>query len=379
MEAASPMVAGAMYQPNPKFRTPDDLPSAHREHYEVARSLAGWFTPSRFRQQYRQMYEERAPGSILPSDYCFNRDNKGNTNHPRFLLWDNGSQYLFVDLNGTANREERSRATVPGPNTSVESKVRSPTSAGHRGGTQSQRPLQCAADTMRKLRDPLKAFDWKGVLDRYDRFTQPRFEAALVKFSEWVPNLAQFVPIKEERRFYHQMLDMAQSVKDRDPSELSRLYAGIAFWKLYSTSPRVPRALMTDGELAAATGESLVELVRTLPGTVERNADVVARIVQAIGDWQVHGMKSAGALPMRTTFLHFLFPDVVPIYDQMVLRAVGFSTDEARQLNQNPAAFRQYLPHCWSLASRYAPKMPRGTRETPLRLIDVALWLSRGS
>lgn len=44
------------------------------------------------------MFPKRSLGSMLPSDYCFNRDNKGNRRHPRFLIWDGGRRYVFVGL-----------------------------------------------------------------------------------------------------------------------------------------------------------------------------------------------------------------------------------------------------------------------------------------
>jgi hypothetical protein len=89
-----------MKQPNPRFRRPEDLPRLHREHYEVAKLLGGPFEASQFKSQYRQLFPDRTPGSILPSDYCFNRENRGNSLHPRFLLWNGGFSYRFVDLDG---------------------------------------------------------------------------------------------------------------------------------------------------------------------------------------------------------------------------------------------------------------------------------------
>ena len=90
-----------MLQPNPRYRSPDDLNKRDREHYEVAKRLGGPITPARFMSRYRDMYPSRNIGSISPSDYCFNRDNKGNVGFPRCLLWDGGRDYLFVGLDGT--------------------------------------------------------------------------------------------------------------------------------------------------------------------------------------------------------------------------------------------------------------------------------------
>lgn len=85
-------------QPNPKCRSAEDLNERDREHYEVSANLAGWFDKSRFVDRYRVMFPLRNQGSIIPSDYCFNRDNKGNQVYPRFLEWDGDKNYRFVGI-----------------------------------------------------------------------------------------------------------------------------------------------------------------------------------------------------------------------------------------------------------------------------------------
>lgn len=92
-------------------RTPDELNARDREHYEVAKALVGWFTGSDFRDRYRRMYPQRNTGSILPSDYCINRHNKGNASYPRFLEWDNDRSHRFVDLKTV----ERTTSAPPTP------------------------------------------------------------------------------------------------------------------------------------------------------------------------------------------------------------------------------------------------------------------------
>ena len=80
-------------------------------------------------------------------------------------------------------------------------------------------------------------------------------------------------------------------------------------------------------------------------------------------------------LPVNTTFLHFVYPDIVPIFDKMVLSAVGISDKNA---NQRIDVLEQYIPFAWELAEKYSPQL-RSFKETPLRLIDMALWAVRGS
>ena len=93
---------------NTNFRSPDDLNPRDREHFEVAKSLPGTFNSAQFRQQYLTLYPRRRPGSIIPSDYCFNKENKGNQGYPRFLLWKGGHDYAFVGLDFQQAGEETS-------------------------------------------------------------------------------------------------------------------------------------------------------------------------------------------------------------------------------------------------------------------------------
>lgn len=86
-------------------------------------------------------------------------------------------------------------------------------------------------------------------------------------------------------------------------------------------------------------------------------------------------MKGSDALPVRTTFLHLLYPSVVPIFDKMVLKAVNMWRPGA---NTDPAVLEAYLPVAWSLADRYEDKL-RVFPETPLRLVDMGLWVLRDS
>lgn len=71
------------------------------------------------------------------------------------------------------------------------------------------------------------------------------------------------------------------------------------------------------------------------------------------------------------------YPHVVPIFDRMVLQAVGVNDNKA---NQSEGVFRRYLPHAWGLADRHGKHAQERFQfqETPLRLVDMALWVKRG-
>ncbi len=85
-------------------------------------------------------------------------------------------------------------------------------------------------------------------------------------------------------------------------------------------------------------------------------------------------MTSTTTIRVRTTFLHFAYPNAVPIFDRMVLRATG---EERRDANKSYDMLEAYLPFAWRLADRYATA-GASRPESPLRLLVMALWVHRG-
>lgn len=105
-----------------RFRSPDDLNTRDREHYEVANGMKGWFNKADFVQRYAIAYPNRNAGSIIPSDYCVNRENKGNAKYPRFLEWDDGSKFRFVGLRGEGAGAGATIRSLPPPPSAVPAK-----------------------------------------------------------------------------------------------------------------------------------------------------------------------------------------------------------------------------------------------------------------
>lgn len=77
---------------------------------------------------------------------------------------------------------------------------------------------------------------------------------------------------------------------------------------------------------------------------------------------------------MRTTFLHFRYPTVVPALHRVVLQAVGVCEDDG---NHDIRVLRDYVPFAWDLEERYLYAL-NGFTESQVRLIDMALWIVRG-
>ena len=96
----------------------------------------------------------------------------------------------------------------------------------------------------------------------------PDFNAAIARYTQWVPDFQRFVPCTNERDLYFWMKDNVRgSGEEWIPIEV---YTAIAFWKLYSTSRMIPHGLMTKSELQEKTQHQLNSFARILPSTLKR-------------------------------------------------------------------------------------------------------------
>jgi hypothetical protein len=153
------------------------------------------------------------------------------------------------------------------------------------------------------------------------------------------------------------------------------VYEALLYWKLYSQ----PAALHNLGEWFA--GEHRTDIARRfrslglmLPPSLSRAWTDIRRVLDILNQVQLPGMRSPSALPVRTTLLHFLYPTAVPIFDKMVLKAVGMWSDGA---NTRLDVLKAYLPVAWRLADRYESQLV-SFRESSVRVIDMGLWVTRG-
>jgi hypothetical protein len=220
------------------------------------------------------------------------------------------------------------------------------------------------------VRDPLAGFDWLRLDERYD--------ALCARFDPAVGHLKAFTRAPQsDRDLYDQIVRAVNASPDGRPRLSIDLYEALLYWKLYSQPAAVANLR---GWLAPETrlteAERLARLVGDLPPHVPRNEAEIISLVKHLGIYRLAGMRTETSLPVRSTLLHFLFPDVVPIFDRMVLQAVGVSD---RGANQKLDVFREYLPFAWTLADRHTANPPRERSETRIRLIDMALWVVRGT
>jgi hypothetical protein len=221
-------------------------------------------------------------------------------------------------------------------------------------------PPSSMEDVFAVMSDPLGGFDWYTLYERYDAACK-RFNPRSVHLSGVVPTPAT------DRELYYWLVQTAAPTSGKRPVLDKEWYQALLYWKLYSPRP----ASGITGSTERFALEPFRQLLKKVRETVSRNIDSIIELVNSIGKYQVPGMASSDALPVRTTFLHMLYPAVVPIFDRMVLKAVGVRDKGA---NKKRAVLRQYVPHAWTLAARHTEQL-RGFRESPVRLVDMALWV----
>jgi len=143
---------------------------------------------------------------------------------------------------------------------------------------------------------------------------------------------------------------------------------------MYSTSPKTNNDIDRDAGLQEILRKNLFSF-NSYPALIQRNRDLILELVQRTLSLKLYGTR----LPVCTTVLHYLYPNFVPIFDQMILRAAGYDREEIKrkQLNQSQELYYEYLQHHWSMVDKYANKIS-AFRETPVRVVEMALWVSRG-
>ena len=222
------------------------------------------------------------------------------------------------------------------------------------------------------MHDPLTDFEWGSLYRRYDALCKGYDSGShcLARFGSARPD--------SDRELYYRLISCylpAARTADRD---VIGTYQALLYWKLYSTAGSRGTnilAWLKPGSAGRRSAEStLPRWLSRLPPSLNRNeSDVVEKVREMP---LIRGMGTECRLPVRTTFLHFLYPSVVPIFDRNVLLAVGVNEKNA---NQSYDRLREYLPFAWELADRYCVQSAMCNREESLRRIDMALWVTRGS
>jgi hypothetical protein len=224
------------------------------------------------------------------------------------------------------------------------------------------------------MTDALSNFDWSTLYSRYDA-TCKRFDQTSVYLSAYDSSR----PLTD-RELYYRLIDSLSAGKRKSLGEPITIYEALLYWKLYSqrvTNSNLQLWLRQDIAKRQRIQEELRRLFESLPIHLEKRSDAVVDAVKSLGAYQIPGMgkSKSAALPVRTTLLHFVYPSVVPVFDQMVLKSVDLWFKDA---NKKLPVLERYLPVAWELAERYTRVMPQFPNESPIRVIDMALWVARG-
>lgn len=317
-----------------------------KRHRILERHRGERFTPAQLKAEFLNTFSEVNPSSINAAD-CFNTPSKKAgctcnecTKLGGFAVNRDG----IVDM-GASGWSEISSVYTPTGRT--------------RAGT--QRAVVDAAFSQPRMTDPLSGFDWNKVCARYD--------AACRGFSSRSPHIkGLYAATLSDRALYYKLV---ASASQRRRAQLGTdWYEALLYWKLYSQPAAVSNI---SGWMRSFAPSSLDSLLAGIPPSLSRDVRDILALVELIGRYQLPGTKTSTSLPLRTTLLHVLYPDVVPIFDQMVLKAVGSWYTAA---NQDMGVLGRYIPHAWALADRHTAHLT-GFQETPIRLIDMGLWLVR--
>ena len=223
------------------------------------------------------------------------------------------------------------------------------------------------------MRDPLNGFDWSSLYRNYDNRCVG-FDRTSVYLSATEVDRPE-----NDRTLYYQLINLFSEERRNLIAAPMGIYEALLYWKLYSQSTsqyNLNKWLRQDVTKRNSAQERLLMLFQKLPTSLERNPSAIVELVKWLGEFQLPGIASPSTLPVRTTLLHFLYPSVVPIFDQMVLKAVGAWDKNA---NHKASVLKDYLPFAWELAEQHAQPISSFTKEGPLRVIDMALWVSRGN
>jgi hypothetical protein len=178
---------------------------------------------------------------------------------------------------------------------------------------------QFIVDMGSDMKDPLDRFVWSSLYCAYD--------AQSSRFNGTSPFLASLnVDSKRtDRSLYHELRNLFSKEQRTVLLDPIGVYEALLYWKLYTqptASHNITQWLRQDTSKREHAQDKLLQLLQELPASLERIPSVIVDRVKWLGEFEILGMKNPGSLPVRTTFLHFMYPDVVPIFDQMVLKAV---------------------------------------------------------
>jgi len=209
------------------------------------------------------------------------------------------------------------------------------------------------------MRDPLIQFDFETIYEQYDHLTKhfnPNDEI-LNKLN---------IKVNSDREFYYWLCDNFTNILN----EPTRVYTAMMHWKLYfNRKNKVPSKLL---QLYLQDDKNLRnDIIQLHSALLDNESDIdnfkdAIKLIDTPAFRNLYGVQAGTARPSRSVFLHFCFPSIVPIYDRMVRKAL--ETED----------YQKCFLQIHFLANKYFNKIKQipDLRETPIRIIEMALWIS---
>ncbi len=226
------------------------------------------------------------------------------------------------------------------------------------------------------MKDPLSDYDWNNLYHDYDSLCENNYDRNSIYLEYFSLKPAT------DRNCYNflckEIKIIFESIK-KDPKQNFpiKLLIAILYWKLYSQPAAVKNIchkIYYDKTIQEKTEEEFNKFLKDLPVNINKDIEEIVKLIVNFKNYKIHGAKTNTALPVRTTILHFIYPNEVSIFDKMVLQAVGIFDKNA---NQNINIFKEYQQFAWDLENKYNKHIINFS-ELPLRVIDMALWINRG-
>jgi hypothetical protein len=218
--------------------------------------------------------------------------------------------------------------------------------------------------------DPLSGFSWRTLHEAYKK-TCKRFNPQ----SRALRGLS--VRPSEDLVLYHFLKKQFANLRSGIADIPVETYKGMLYWKLYSMGRGIAERRCDEVDKdSGRVASSLHRCLQDLPTSIDRSAKHVPDLVRSLGKYQLPGMRSSDSWPTRTTFLHFVYPAVFPIFDSQALKSFGVSLEDSRNKD---GVLAEYASRVWDLTDKHTHSQPQDCEETPLRLTEMALWICRGS
>ncbi len=225
------------------------------------------------------------------------------------------------------------------------------------------------------MKDPLTEYDWDNLYNDYDLHCG-RFNSNSIYLEYFEPK-----PSSDRNCYYFivkELNKIFKSIKKNPEQNFPiKLLIAILYWKLYSQPAAVKNVcykLYNDTKVQSKTSDEFTTYIKNLPLFINRNIDKIVELINRFNMYKIYGASSNTSLPVRTTILHFIYPNEISIFDKMVLQAVGINEKNS---NQDIKIFTEYQNFAWRLADKYKENI-KTFQESHLRVIDMALWLNRG-